>query len=233
MNGMLMAARCRACDEEHLLTRDGTMSVHNRADGTRCPGSVGMKRPAPAERPARQPQRARTATASAPKHAPADQPVLTVRLDRNTPPYAKQKVICSDCRFTVPVTIYGKVAPHRVHNPDAVGKKSMNRSRRICPGSGRALPEGQLTFTPATPPAPAPATSEPTEPVKVSCHSCFVVTTRLGGGKYAAHQRPTGGWCPAGRPPTAEERAKGKPKAKGRGSVWTTSAGLPSLGRRR
>lgn len=233
MNGMLMAARCRVCDEEHLLTRDGTMSVHNRADGSRCPGSVGTKRPQAAQRPARQPQRERHTAAPDPKRATANQPNRTVRLDRNTPPYAKQKVTCPDCRLTVPVTIYGKVAPHRVHNPDAAGKKAMNKSRRTCPGSSRALPEEQLTFTPVAAPEPAPPTPEPTEPVKVSCHSCFVVTTRLGGGKYAAHQRPTGGWCPAGRPPTADERAKGKPKSKGRGSVWTASAGLPSLGRRR
>lgn len=219
-----MAARCRVCGEEHLLTRDGTMSVHNRADGTRCSGSVGLTKSAPKtprDRPSPGSRRTENVTRR------------NVRLDRNTPPYAKQKVTCPDCRFTVPVTIYGQVAPYRVHDPEAVGKKARIKARRGCSGSGKSIPLERLTFTPADRPAPAAPTPEPSEPVKVSCHSCFVVTTRVGSGKYAAHQRPTGGWCPAGRPPTAEERAKGKPRAKGRGSVWAASAGLPGLGRGR
>ncbi len=234
MGIMLMEARCKACGEEHLLTRDGTMSVHNRADGSRCTGSVGTKRtPQPLHR---------ASAESAPRERRAPAPERqrggnesngTVRLDKNHPPYAKQRVTCPDCRFTVPATIYGRYAPHRVHNPDAVGKKALNKARRGCPSNGRPIPDDQLTFTPAAPPEPAPPTPEPTEPQKVSCYSCFVVTTNAGGGKYAAHQRPTGGWCPAGRPPTPEERAKGKPKPKRHGSVWATSAGLPSLGRRR
>jgi hypothetical protein len=232
MNVMLMAARCRACDEEHLLTKDGTMSVHSRADGSRCPGSVGPNSHARPATAAPGPRAERPASASV-RGRGDQQPALTVRLDKNHPPYAKQQVTCPNCQFTVPATIYGRYAPHRVHNPDPVGKKAVNKSRRSCPGTGQLIPEAELRFTPAEPPAPAPPTPTPTEPQKVSCHSCFVVTTRLGGGKYAAHQRPTGGWCPAGRPPTPEERAKGKPKPKGRGSVWTTSAGLPSLGRQR
>ncbi|WIE80995.1 hypothetical protein [Curtobacterium sp. MCSS17_016] len=231
MTVMLMAARCRACDEEHLLTRDGTMTVHNRGDGTRCPGSVGLNRPAP-RRSASVPRRERPSSTTE-RTRGGGEPRHTVRLDQNHPPYAKQRLTCPECGFTVPATIYGRYSPHRVHNPDAVGKKAMNKARRGCPGSGRPIPDKQLAFTPAAPPEPAPPTPEPAEPVKVSCHSCFAVTTRLAGGKYAAHQRPTGGWCPAGRPPTPEERAKGKPKPKGRGSVWTTSAGLPSLGRHR
>jgi hypothetical protein len=235
MDLMLMTARCKACDEEHLLTRDGTMSVHTRADGSHCPGSVGLKRvTAPPRQPRSNPApRPGRATPSPVRERADDQPSRTVRLDKNHPPYAKQRLTCPDCGFTIPATIYGRYAPHRVHNPDAIGKKAMNKARRGCPSSGQAIPVEQLTFTPAAPPAPAPSTPEPTDSQKVSCHSCFVVTTRLGGGKYAAHQRPTGGWCPAGRPPTAEERAKGKPKSKRRGSVWATSAGLPSLGRRR
>ena len=63
--------------------------------------------------------------------------------------------------------------------------------------------------------------------VTVECPRCKQMVTEKDGGVLAAHQRPSDRWCGGGVQPTPGQRKK----AAKRRSVWTTSGGLPTLGR--
>lgn len=218
MSGMQANARCRVCDEAHLLTRDGVMSIHNDATGARCPGSVGT-----APRKRTRPEH--------PREPRDDKPKL--RLERNHPPYSDQWLACDECGMRVPVTIYGTLAAHKVAKPGKPqSKKASKAARRLCPGSDFVLPEYDLQFKVAPPPVmQARADEPPKEPRRrVECPRCGVVVTVRGDGPLPAHQRPSFRWCAEGLAPTEAERAKAKGRRR-KGSVWSVGGGLPTLGK--
>lgn len=212
---MLAKGRCGVCDELHLLTRDGVMSVHSDATGARCAGSVGR---APHHRSGNRPARERS----------DDAPKL--RLERNQAPYSKQWVGCDQCGMRVPVSIYGKLAGHRVYRPGVTPSKKA----RLCAGSGRSVPESDLRFDVATPPKVTSRVSSPRAVRRrVECPRCGTVLSVQGDGPLPAHQRPSHRWCAEGAPPTEAERAKAARSRRRKGSVWAVRGGLPTLGQGR
>lgn len=205
-------AQCKVCREWHLLTRDGTMSIHENADGVRCAGSVGLRARRVANR----------------AHVPT--PTPEVRLETNHPPYSRQSFACGVCMFDVPVTIYGALAPHRVVTVGASpSKKRSKAERRLCAGSGAEVSPESLEFLPATPPVIQGASPRPAK-VKLACPRCGVVVVKVGDGPLPAHQRPTYRWCAEGKAPTEAEKFKAKGRRK-KGSVWSVGGGLPTLGK--
>lgn len=204
------------CNEWHLVTRDGVMSIHNNASGARCAGSVGVSPR----------QRVRQDRAAEPK----------LRLERNHPPYSEQWFHCDGCGMRVPITIYGKLAPHRVTTPGVpASKKASKAARRLCPGSDFAVPEYHLCFKPAPPPVARPQPEAPPRPPKrkIECPRCGVVVVERGDGSLPAHQRPSMRWCAEGARPTEAERLRAQAKRRRKGSVWSVGGGLPTLGKGR
>jgi len=221
MSHMLASARCKVCDEMHVVDKYGVMSIHFDVTGARCAGSVGRS-----QRPRSVPRNNRPTLDDRPK----------LRLERNHPPYSKQWTACDECGIRVPVTIYGKLADHRVHRPGVPpSKKASKAARRLCAGSGVALPEYDLKFEIAQPPKvrlPEPAPRVPK--LQVKCPRCGVTVTVRGEGEpLPAHQRPSRLWCAEGVPPTEYQRAKARAKGRGKRSVWAVSGGLPTLGQGR
>jgi len=86
------------------------MSVHNNARGERCEGSVGLPWARRAERAAERGP-VELAWKQSPDPAAA---APSVQLSRDHPPLSDQESRCVVCRFMVPVTTQGRLAPHRV-----------------------------------------------------------------------------------------------------------------------
>lgn len=194
---MSVSRRCGVCQELHLVTRDGVMSIHTNATGERCAGSVGQA-PRRAVRTGNQ----RTLTGSG------------VRIGSNQPPLSDQWIECPACSFRVPVTIYGRVAQHQVQDARISRRGSVSR-RTACPGAGLTLDRAQLTFEPAKrsragdrPKAtivPAPPVSvEPNQPPfsgqQIECGSCSHRVPITIYGRIARHTvRAQAGAKPGGR----------------------------------
>jgi hypothetical protein len=107
----MLSARCPVCDEVHLLTSVRTMSVHFDANGQRCKGSVGF----PDEPEHAKSRKARDVPS---KHVPSSfsrrRRRRSVQLSQDHPALGVGSARCSACGFDVPLTIHGRVAPHRI-----------------------------------------------------------------------------------------------------------------------
>lgn len=84
--------------------------MHNNARGERCKGSVGLPWVRRAERVA---ERGEVELARKQSPVPAAA-APSLQLSRDHPPLSDQESRCVVCRFMVPVTAQGRLAPRRV-----------------------------------------------------------------------------------------------------------------------
>lgn len=293
---MTVSRKCGVCNEWHLLTHEGVMSVHVEASGQRCTGSDGQgKQREPSRLVRGEALRQRTVTwlvknqpplsgqrvtceacsgrvlvtiygrvaqhevlegwrrhrKSEPRRvlcpgsgvaidhallsfavaktfprlqrsgapARASSPVVVVP---SQPQFSGQRVVCEVCTYAVLVTVYGRVAEHRLLPEGAVGKRAQAGARR-CSGSGAVVERSLLRFDPKV------ATPSVTWR-RAECPRCGGAVRLGSDGRISAHQLPSKRWCSAGIDPTPAERAKTQGKRKR--SIWTVSGGLPTHGKR-